>query len=229
MRVLIVSDLHLGAPARLPQADGELSYLLQEPWDQVILLGDVFDLWLRPMREILKEHPTVIASLNSVKCPVIFVPGNHDSVFQGLDKLNKFQIMWPVHRFKSGDKWVAVAHGDAYDQLRGVKSWLGAWLGKIVDTIAGWILGPGVSIQRKFRYSYAERGPGRASYVQPIMEKAAADLDGDIVVIGHTHVPISPEIIDGKVVVNCGDFGPEHMTYVVVDEGKIELRTLDSE
>lgn len=229
MRNLIISDVHLGAVGRLPEADEKLCRLLNKDcWDRIILLGDIFDLWLSPFTEIKEKHESVMRALKFLRCPIIYVPGNHDDVFQGITKLDNFVVEWPYYRFKSGDKWIVVAHGDKYDEIRGLTSKIGAWIGKIADTISSWLFGAGVSVQRYVRHSYAEIGPGRENYVRPILERAAADLDGDIVIIGHTHVPVHPVLLNGKIIVNSGDFGPEHMNYVVVEEGKTELCTIQS-
>lgn len=196
-------------------------------WGQIVLLGDVFDLWAAPFHKIARMHAAVLAVLEAAECTVTYVPGNHDDAFRGLSYLNSFQTVWPYYRFSSGGKWVVAAHGDTYDEFEGVPSRFGAWASRLADRVARWFAGPGVSITRSFRYSYAERGPGRSSYVAPIHSKAAADLDGDIVLIGHTHVPTTREEHGEKILVNTGDFGPEHMTYVVVEDGRAELRSID--
>ena len=228
MRTLIVSDLHLGVPGRHPQADGELCSLILRPgWDQIILLGDVFDLWSLPLRRIVKKHPTVIAILASVECPIIYVPGNHDDAFKGLAQLNTWCVSWPTYRFCSGGKWFTAVHGDEYDTFKSTASRAAAWISRLVDRIAAWFAGPGVSITREARVSFVERGPGREKFVRPLHERAVADLNCENLLIGHTHVPDSGQDINGTWVVGTGDFGPEHMTYVVVENGKAELHTID--
>ena len=74
--------------------------------------------------------------------------------------------------------------------------------------------------------SFVERGSGRESYVRPIHERAVADLKCENLIIGHTHIP-TEDIVGSTREVGSGDFGPEHMTYVVVDAGKAELRSID--
>ena len=228
MRTLIVSDLHLGAPSRYPQADGELCRILWLPWERIILAGDVFDLWRSSYWAIRKVHTTLMETLAASKCPVIYIPGNHDEVFRGLTQLDGMQVVWPSYTFESGGKKVTVCHGDTYDDANPVLSSFGAWLGSAADRISLWFAGPGASIQRSVRHSFVDRGPGRESYARPVLEAAARDIDADLVVLGHTHLPSGPEEVAGRIVVNSGDFGSEHMTYVVVAEGKAELRDLQA-
>lgn len=223
---LIVSDLHLGAPSRYPQADGELCRILWRDWERIILAGDIFDLWRSSYWAIRKVHTTLMETIAASKCPVILIPGNHDEVFRGLTNLDGMEVAWPTYTFMSGGKKITVCHGDTYDTSGAALSGFGAWLGSAADRIAAWLAGPGVSVQRSVRRSFVERGPGREKYARPILEAAARDIDSDLVILGHTHVPSGPEEIAGRLVVNSGDFGTDHMTYVVVLDGKAELRDL---
>lgn len=227
MSILIVSDIHLGAPGRLLGSDEKLvTLILSQDWDRIVLLGDVFDLWAMSIREIMKEHSAVFAALQDAACPIVFVPGNHDDALKGINQLDSWAVSWPIYEFTSGGVTFTAVHGDAYDKLEGIPSRIGAWFGRLFDRLAAWIIGPGVSVTRFARATFA-RIAGREFYARPLHERAIADLGCENLIIGHSHAPVAHDEIDGSVVVGSGDFGPEHMTYVVVDGGKAELRTAD--
>jgi UDP-2,3-diacylglucosamine pyrophosphatase LpxH len=221
VRTLVVSDLHLGSPIRLPRADGELCHLLlSEKWEQVVLGGDVFDLWRSSFHAISAVHRTVMAVFASLSCPVVFVPGNHDDVFRGLTRLDSFEVSWPSYTFESAGRKIRVVHGDTYDDSVLGHSKAGALLLSVLDRIATWFAGPGVSIRRSLHHSFVDRGPGREMHAKPLLARAAAgEPDADVLIVGHTHTPSIPAMIGGCLVLNSGDFGPEHMTYVIVEAG----------
>lgn len=220
MRVLIVSDLHLGSPARIPTADSELcSLVLKEKWDRVILLGDVFDLWSNSYYAITRMHTTLLHALRACCCPVVFVPGNHDDAFRGVYQLDGFTVSWPLYEFEDNGSLVSCVHGDLLDDSWAGRTRIGACLVAAVDRFASWSAGPGVSVKRVVTHSIAEVAERREEYAIPLLEKTAMEVSGSVVVMGHTHTPIAKHVVGGKTAVNCGDFGPEHMTFVVVEDG----------
>lgn len=229
MPTLVVSDIHLGDPRRSVTADALLcALLMSKQWRRVVLLGDVFDLWAAPLAEINKQHATVLSVLDSLKCPIFYVPGNHDSAFAGLSRLESFRVVWPSYQFVSGDKVITLAHGDTYDETPETVSKFGACVTRLTDSVAQWFAGPGVSMTRTVLRSFANAGLSEAQYAIPLYERAARDLSGDVIVLGHTHLPMGPRTIADKIVVNSGDFGPQHTTYVVIEDGQTELHSIES-
>lgn len=223
MRTLIVSDLHLGAPGRLQTADGDLVHVLvAEPWDRVVLLGDVFDLWVKPLHEIIDEHVSVMAALDDLRCPVVFVPGNHDGCLRGIGSFNNIAVAWPSYRFRSGDLTIEVQHGDLHEESILGKARAGAWISCVVDSIASWIAGPGVSIRREVFRSFAGIQM-RDRYAMPLMERAASESDADLVIAGHTHVPLAMTKVGDRYVANSGSYGIEQQTRIVIERETVEL------
>ena len=84
VRTLIVSDLHLGAPARhdLLRHAGVRRALLEavERADRVVLLGDVLELRGVPAREALDRAREALGEIGEAagESPISVVPGNHD-------------------------------------------------------------------------------------------------------------------------------------------------------
>lgn len=220
VRTLVVSDVHLGAPGRLPEADGELCSLLRQDWREVIFLGDLFDLWAAPFQEIAARHPTVLGVIDTLRCRRIFVPGNHDGAFRSLRRLNSLEVV-PFYILNSGAVRFCLMHGDECDPLTPL-SRTAAYLFTVADRIAQAFAGPGVSVHRTVRHSLAASGAS-AHYSEEIAKCVVKQAEADAYVIGHTHIPEHPRWVGSKMYANSGDFGPEHMTYAVIDDGVVQI------
>lgn len=82
MRTLVLSDLHIGDPRY--ENNGLTYYVLnKEPFDRLILNGDVIDLWTTTINTVRKNpilsHISKIAETKEV----IWVLGNHDWLARG--------------------------------------------------------------------------------------------------------------------------------------------------
>jgi UDP-2,3-diacylglucosamine pyrophosphatase LpxH len=227
MRTLIISDVHLGADGRIPHADGELCHLLtNEKWGLLVIVGDYFDFWEATFSDIKRDHAAVIATVRGMGCPVVYIPGNHDDAFCGFISLDGMQVEWPVFYLHSGDKKVAFLHGDTFSLHLPLLSRIAYWVTGVVTRICSWVAGPGVSFRRALRYSVASSGAVQKQFSDSLAKKAVAEVDADIIVTGHTHIPVDPCEIDGKIYANLGDFGPEHLSYAVLEDGVLTLKKL---
>lgn len=223
MRVLIVSDIHLGSPSRLADADQKLIELLgKDNWNKVIFLGDLFDLWVATYEEIVKAHSDVLSAIEQLSCEVIYVPGNHDAVFRGLERLNSMTVVAEPYVFYDGGKKIALFHGDRFEDAIGMSflSRLLAVIGAWIDRCICWNAKSGFSIQRTVRYSLAQSGQA-GNYATSIANKATKVIQADIVLIGHTHLIDGPRTVNESIYVNTGDFGPEHFTWVEITDGDL--------
>jgi UDP-2,3-diacylglucosamine pyrophosphatase LpxH len=225
MRFLVVSDCHLGSPSRLPEADEHLIELLEsEPWERIVFLGDLFDLWIASFEQIVELHADLVGVIRGLEADVVFVPGNHDAILRGLQRIDTMSVKEQPYFLQSGGRRIALVHGDEYDPIDerfGFFSRILAKLGAALDRAAQLIAGPAFSIQRKIRYSLSSSGKS-GDWSDKIAEQATAGVEADVVVAGHTHVPMGPLAISGKLYVNAGDFGPEHETYVVIEDGIVK-------
>jgi UDP-2,3-diacylglucosamine pyrophosphatase LpxH len=225
MRVLVLSDLHLGSTSRLPDADGNACLLLTKGWDRVILLGDIFDMWDATMEEIADRHAAVLACIENLRCECVYIPGNHDSEFRGTKRLNSMVVAAEPYLLECGGTRFAFVHGDKYDTMKGPISRVANCIGNAADWVASKILGTEYSVQRKILRSFARLGTQREKYVAKVAEAVVADVGyaADVVVMGHTHWPERREI-EGKVCFNSGDFGPEHLSWIEIADGQVELK-----
>ena len=219
VRVLVVSDLHLGAASRLPGADGELSVILRQGWDRVVILGDFLDLWVSTIAEIYERHAALLALLRHMD-DVFYVVGNHDAMLRGMRELDGIEVVNEPFVYSDGGRVIALDHGDAYDPIDYRASRMANCMVTMADRFAQWGAGPGVSVYRTVCKSFAGVGSARSKYVDEIRDRAMEALDADVVGLGHTHVPVPTQALeDDRFYFNSGDFGPEHLSYVVIEDG----------
>jgi len=223
MRVLVISDLHLGAVSRIPEADGEFCTLVRsERWDRVVLLGDVFDLWVSSYEKIAAEHPTVLSVIHSLD-DVVFIPGNHDAAFRGLLRLNNIPVVNGSYAYSDGGKKIVLAHGDEWDPISQGFSGAVYWLMSLADRLARMVAGPAASITRYIRWS-AANSESVQDHSEFVARNSVRKHDGaDVVIAGHTHIPVPPREFGDAIYMNTGDFGMEHLTYGVIQDGVPEL------
>lgn len=133
-RILYISDLHLASAARY--ADGTawfrpqqhrgkveafLTRLRQDPPDELVLLGDIFDNWLAPMHEVPATWAEMardnawfvepIAALAAMGVEVTFTPGNHDLTLQAASLPEAWgQVHWRPNHTAPGDIWAEHGH-----------------------------------------------------------------------------------------------------------------------
>ena len=101
MKTLIISDLHLGPCFK---KNKEILDLLKNPWDKIIVNGDLYELLgFQTKKEIEKEYKDIFDILN--KPNVIRLEGNHDLGQGSLDYI--FTL--------PNNKKVAITHGHKYD------------------------------------------------------------------------------------------------------------------
>lgn len=99
-RIVVISDTHFGDSAQVlnkgSMVDGLMEALAgRGPISELILLGDIFDLWVKTMIPALKDGRYFIESVSRLEGlgRVTYVPGNHDhQVF-----MNQFRLEMDVN------------------------------------------------------------------------------------------------------------------------------------
>jgi UDP-2,3-diacylglucosamine pyrophosphatase LpxH len=235
LRTVFISDVHLGF--RGCQAEYLLDFLAHLDAEQLVLVGDIVDLWSlkRSIYWPVSHHEVLkaILALARAGTRVIFVPGNHDEGFRELcgAEVAGIQIRRDfIHETASGERYL-VLHGDDFDGA--VKfSGLLKNVGERLYDVFLW-LGRGVqAVRRRFGFGYwslatwvKQSVPDARLYIERF-ERAAAHaaarhgLDG--VICGHIH---RPEIrdVDGVRYCNDGDW-VEHCSALVEDRnGRLAL------
>ncbi|MDO6818014.1 UDP-2,3-diacylglucosamine diphosphatase [Zobellia sp. 1_MG-2023] len=234
--IVVISDIHLGTYGC--QAKELIKYLKSINPKQVVLNGDIVDIWQFNKRYWPKSHMKVVKLLmewitKGVK--VHYITGNHDEMmrkFSGF-KLGSFSIVNKLVLNVHGRKaWIF--HGDVFDVTMQHSKWL-AKLGAIgYDTL--------IVINSAVNFCYKKLGKGPVSMSKKIknsvksavkfinnFERTAADIaienEFDYVICGHIHQPEikSIETENGKVMyLNSGDW-IENLTALEYSHGEWKL------
>jgi UDP-2,3-diacylglucosamine pyrophosphatase LpxH len=184
MRILIVSDLHLGNGSRSDDfnsndmdlkpeqiEDRFLDFLKAQNADRIYLNGDIYELWQSRWKKVKNAHEKLINVFDNDP-KFIRIVGNHDFNISGLysDEI----------RTKSG-KRVIILHGFQADP----------WMNNAFVRFIVWLVGglerlisPNIDM-----WPHMLRRKGKKSMLKERQIKFAAELlkTYDICILGHTH------------------------------------------
>jgi len=231
--VLIASDAHLGAVPP-ENARAFVRWLEQTAADAslVILNGDVFDFWFEYRSAIPRGHTRVLGALTALVdagVPVWFMGGNHD---------------WWGGSFLRNEIGLRVLHDPVVEDLAGYRTFLahGDGLGKgdLGYRALRWMLRSRLTVGA-FRLLHPDVGAWIARAVSQTehrgggpsaAERARADVleawalehldahpDVDLVVLGHTHVPVLRPVAEGRWYANAGDW-VNHRSWLELSPGR---------
>ena len=228
--ILVASDVHVGAvPPTTERAFRAFLDYASEEASALMINGDLFDVWVPSRRFVLRPYIRVIAKLAEVVergLKVYFVGGNHDALEYSETVLREdagVTVLDDPARIQLGAFSSLVAHGDAvrslgnsyrkeHPVLRGLlrshraraiaerllpEDWL-------YDRVASWLRVPGIAARH-------ERGEGTGPKRDaPRVEAWAREQlkrfpDIDLVLVGHSHMPVWLEVEPGRFYLNTGD------------------------
>jgi UDP-2,3-diacylglucosamine pyrophosphatase LpxH len=242
VRTLFISDLHLGY--RGCRAEALLAFLEAHDPEQLVLVGDVVDLWsLSRVPYWPVAHQAVVRRLTAMAASgvhVVYVPGNHDAAIRewagtslaGVQVVREYQ-----HVLADGRRFLVV-HGDCFDDAVRFPGWL-AHLGAHLYDFALWMSHAVNAVRRRFSqrarwFSLATwlktHVPEARRYVRQfevaaLHEARRRGFDG--IICGHIHQPALHESA-GCCYANDGDW-VEHGTGLVEHaDGRLELRWADT-
>ena len=228
----VASDIHLGVvPPETEQAFLRWLAHTAENASALILNGDLFDFWFEYPSVIPRGHTRVLGALAGLVdrgLPVTVMGGNHDWWGGSFltDEIGVTFLQDPVLTDLQGFR-TFLAHGDGlgrgdlgYRILRAVvrgpfTRWSFRWLHPDLGTALG---------ARVSRTEYREGGPseaekGRSRALREwAVEELRRDPTLDLIVCGHTHIPLLEEVEPGRYYVNAGDW-LSHRSYLVLREG----------
>jgi UDP-2,3-diacylglucosamine pyrophosphatase LpxH len=222
MKILFLSDLHLGSP--LFESEDKILSLLEEEYFRVFFIGDIIDVWEDNLVSIVADNQNLLKKINELK-DVIIIKGNHDPDISTLESVFYGKYVNDMHSFKVDDKSILVIHGDEFDWLVTKYSWLAKLLFPI-----HWILERfGINLKGWFRDLFCSISSKRdKKYYNELVLDMEKELFNkykglyDCIVVGHTHLP---KIIreDDFIYVNCGDW-VHNKTYVIYEDGQFILK-----
>ncbi len=227
------SDVHLGAVS----AETERAFVrwLMHTADcasELILNGDLFDFWFEYGSVIPGGHTRTLGALAELVdggLPVTLMGGNHDwwgGKFLTEDIGLDFQPD-PIVRELAGLRTL-IAHGDGlgrgdlpYSILQtGVRSRSARWLFRWLHPDLGAALASSISrtAARAAGSLEAEEARSKVLYEWAV-KKLEAEGDLDLIVLGHSHIPLLHEAGPKRFYVNLGDW-ISHRSYLVLREGE---------
>ena len=234
--IVVISDVHLGTYGC--HANELLKYIKSIRPKQVVLNGDIVDIWQFSKRYWPKSHMKVVRLFldwTSKGIRVHYITGNHDEMlrrFVGF-RLGSFSIENKIVLNLHGKKaWMF--HGDVFDVTMQHSLWI-AKLGAVGYDFL-------ILLNRAINYLFKKMGRGPISMSKRIkngvksaikfigdFERTAADIaiekKFDYVVCGHIHQPQMRTIKTAKgevMYLNSGDW-VENLTALEYHNGKWEL------
>ncbi len=218
--IVVISDVHLGTYGC--RAEELYKYLKSIKPKQVILNGDIIDIWQFSKRYWPKSHMKIIKVLmdwvgKGIK--VYYITGNHDELlrkFEGL-QMGSFEItnklVLPIRGRKA---WIF--HGDVFDITMKHAKWI-AKLGAIgydflilLNSLVNYIskkLGKGpVSMSKRIKNG-VKSAIKFINNFETIAAELAIENGYDYVVCGHIHQPQKKRIKTSKgsvIYLNSGDW-----------------------
>ncbi len=218
---LLISDLHMGSP--LLNVENKVIELLQRDWEEIILMGDIYDTWFHSFPEIRRLYPVITKLLTERQEKIVYIVGNHDP--KASELLNFWPKMHVVTSYALRDLNYLCVHGDEFDILVTKYSWLARILFYIHKTFAY----VGINLKawgREIVYSIAKHVGKR------YFTKLVGDVQHELVqkyrqqgfsgvVVGHTHMPRIMRYPDGFCYFNIGD-GVHNKTYGTLEKGMLK-------
>lgn len=226
MQIAVISDLHLGtggATDEFGHEDNEfLKFLdfLEGNFEKVVLLGDIWETLTAPSParqfEQLKKAQLNHAEINQrfLRPKYQYIHGNHDLVAQ------RFGVP-AEHTIQADGVRLLFSHGHQGDGLcstvRPVSElaiWLGAWIRRLG---LGWVYHHLAKIERLRTTNHGDCRVRRWALQE------AEERSVDVVVTGHTHVPVCDES-GSTLFLNSGTCAQGALSFLSLDTGRGEYR-----
>jgi len=230
MKILIISDTHLGNP--LFNDYHRLNNLLEsEEFDSLVLNGDILDVWEKSLFDIVDENEEFIWSINRLSeiMDVTYVIGNHDPSKEDLAEL--FPNVKVVEEYIFNKKTVFM-HGQIYDEfIRDYSNWA-----RFLYCIQWLLERVGINLQACFRntlHSIAMKK--QKKYYNDLVlkvekEATVSNMERGFrnIVLGHTHLPKLVDHYRDIIYVNSGDW-IHNRTYAEynTDNNKFTIYSVD--
>ena len=235
-RTVFLSDIHLGS--RGSRARELASLLKRIRCDQLILIGDILDLWrLKGRWYWPPAHNKVVRRILKLAergTRVVYIPGNHDDAvrqFIGLSFGGVEIEAWMAYTSVTGQRFL-ITHGDQFDLVVSHQRWLSSfgslaydWLvvfNRVVNRARQFFGRPYVSLSQKIKHKVKKA----CTYISRFEESLIAEAKRkgyDGVICGHIHKGEHDESCEGLTYINCGDWVESCSLVVEHLDGQLEL------
>ena len=212
MKIYLASDMHIGIDDSNYPAILDFFKLVQSDGDELILLGDTFDLWLNSFNNITTREPYKAAydalMKTSSRVPTTMVCGNHDYDLRNHLRNPNIKI---EDRFTRGT--CRYMHGWELDALQVTASSAYVFMLELFPYF-----------YQKYIYKPRDQRYGLThnDITNAFAKKYVKDKGFSYILYGHTHEPM----IEGPLL-NCGDF-VEHASFITITEGVAELWNIEN-
>lgn len=252
---IIVSDVHLGwEESNASDFTSFLSdYVMNQNPDELILAGDIIELWRRGITSILLEQSGVISKIDEVHhngIDVIMLAGNHDWRFiesdgEGSVISEKPWQFTDQYSFTDQNTDFTVVHGHKADSFNDndrqneslciTDDERSNTINSIYNTIISKSFTLDILSKRPPLVSRPNLGslrslsnPGYLSEPENIdymelVEKRMKRMYSGHVIAGHTH---NAKVEDGYA--NCGSWSGNRNTFIEVKDGKVKLKEFEA-
>jgi UDP-2,3-diacylglucosamine pyrophosphatase LpxH len=218
--ISVISDVHLATLAC--KAKPLLKYLKSIQPKMLVLNGDIIDSWRFSRNYFPKAHLKVIRQLVKMiekDIQVVYITGNHDDVFRKFNntKLGNFSIVNQLE-LTIGNKKTWIFHGDVFDAIIHHSPWLARFgaaayglltlINKILNAILKIFGSKDMHLYKSMKDRISKEKKILTNFELAIAN-AALSKEIDLVICGHTHIPVDKTITTEKGTVkymNCGDW-----------------------
>lgn len=224
LKLIIVSDIHLGYKNADKDAFNRFLDSMQSDTKttDLILLGDIVDMWRRDASGVFLENWDIVQRIISLKqkMRVHYVAGNHDyHVLQIQGHSYPFSFAKSL-KFTDGDYTYSICHGFEYDPKQKPA---------IMEALCH-VMYDKIELIENF-FGVTQPPETRLSQILGDVEHTACSAvkNREIRVFGHTHHPF---INDAENVVNAGSWvtdSPVHNTVVELCGGKPRLSVFEGQ
>ena len=240
--VSVISDFHLATMAS--KAKSLLKYLKSIEPKTLVLNGDIIDSWRFSRNYFPKTHLKVIRQILKMVekgMKVVYITGNHDDVFRKFNntQLGNFSIVNQLELNVHGQK-IWIFHGDVFDHIihhsPGLAKLGAAAYGfltlfnRFINVILKAIGGREMILYKSMKDRITKRKQVLTNFEKAIAN-AAVSKNADLVICGHTHIPVDKYIHTEKGSVryiNCGDW-VEHFSAAECVDGEWSLNYFKGE
>lgn len=231
MRVLFLSDVHLGAFSEAVQNELEAALkslidLCIEEKIQIYLLGDLFDYWMEYPDFIPPLGKSVLDRLElyNSKCgPAYFITGNHDFWDQGHFTDRGFIVEYEFLKVELFSKQFLLFHGDGLSDLEFEISrpWLNQFL-RNPSFVSGYQKvfsgAAGNHLMKVFSEFTREDGNPDTERLSSWAKSFLQKTDVDYIITGHDHLP-RMETYSSGTYINTGAFFRDRTLLLYTEDG----------
>lgn len=233
-KTFVLSDLHLKKGD--PRKKLFIEFIKEHTKKgNIILVGDIFDIWIGRNKEMQGEFKEFISSIEKSNNQVIYVEGNHDFHLTYLDEIGIPRMV--EGQITINGKKFFVSHGDMYSLEITHRAYRKVILKseKIFKILAnGYFdssinkIGELFTLLSRTRYKNPQISGKRKRIFSSMLSNAFKIAKGknfDGVIFGHCHIPYLVEL-EGKKYINPGFWGKDEGTYIEIDEDDIRIKTI---